>query len=89
MNESFYEFEGNALCEQHYYARQSFICHTCNKPIVGRCINAVGKRYHEDHFCCTYCQLNLDPELNDDGKVGFKSKEGKPYCLNCHLKLFA
>jgi len=30
-------------------------CATCQQPIVGQVVQALGKNYHPDHFVCEYC----------------------------------
>ncbi|KAJ3049794.1 hypothetical protein HK102_012416, partial [Quaeritorhiza haematococci] len=64
INNGFFEHEGKALCEKDYYARRSTLCATCNQPIIGKCISALGKRYHEDHFLCTFCKKVLEAGSN-------------------------
>ncbi|KAI8805398.1 paxillin [Cladochytrium replicatum] len=90
----FFEHEGQAYCEEHYYLRRdtsASVCPTCKKPVVGRVINALGRRYHADHFVCTFCKKSLI----SNGEKGpgittsqFKEQQGKPYCNPCHIKLF-
>jgi hypothetical protein len=87
-HESFYEHDGLTLCEKHYYERKSILCNSCAKPIIGKCINALGKRYHEEHFKCSFCQKLLDAEGSIPGQTGFKGHDGKAFCHSCHLKLY-
>ncbi|KAF9177906.1 hypothetical protein BGZ51_008168 [Haplosporangium sp. Z 767] len=57
-----------------------FICSSCDEPISGMMITAMGKRWHSDHFVCTVCNLNLE-------HVQFFQKDGLPYChLDYHDK---
>ncbi|KAG0052650.1 hypothetical protein BGZ83_002307 [Gryganskiella cystojenkinii] len=51
----------------------SYICSSCDKPIVGTMITAMGKKWHSDHFVCTVCEMNLE-------NVQFFHKDGLPYC---------
>ncbi|XP_065558354.1 paxillin-like isoform X3 [Artemia franciscana] len=57
---SFYDHEGQPYCETHYHAKRGSLCAGCHKPITGRCITAMFRKYHPEHFVCTYClgQLN-------------------------------
>ena len=32
------------------------ICATCRRPIEGRCVNAMGKQFHPEHFVCVACE---------------------------------
>jgi len=78
---SFYEHDGLPFCEKHFHARRGSLCASCNKPIAGRCVAAMYKKYHPDHFVCSFC---LQP-LN---KGTFKEDCEKPYCHTCFEKLF-
>lgn len=50
-----------------------FVCASCDEPISGTMITAMGKRWHSDHFVCSVCDLNLE-------HVQFFHKDGHPYC---------
>ncbi|KAF9540121.1 hypothetical protein EC957_004635 [Mortierella hygrophila] len=50
-----------------------FVCASCEEPISGTMITAMGKRWHSDHFVCSVCDLNLE-------HVQFFHKDGQPYC---------
>ncbi|KAF9275455.1 hypothetical protein BGZ68_010778 [Mortierella alpina] len=57
-----------------------FVCSSCDEPISGMMITAMGKRWHSDHFVCAVCNLNLE-------HVQFFQKDGLPYChLDYHEK---
>ena len=45
------------------------ICATCRRPIEGRCVNAMGKQFHPEHFVCVACER---PFANS--KVSFNSR---------------
>ena len=74
--------DNKPYCLQHYHEIKGSICAQCNKPIMGRTVNALGKSWHADHFNCTFCKKLLT------SSAPFKSNEGKPYCSTCHVKLF-
>ncbi|NWH63443.1 LPXN protein, partial [Geococcyx californianus] len=78
---SFFELEGRPYCELHFHQRQGSICHGCGCPITGRCITATGRRYHPEHFVCSYCLSKLQ-------KGSFREHDDKMYCQACHDKLF-
>ncbi|NWT75937.1 LPXN protein, partial [Prunella himalayana] len=78
---SFFELEGRPYCELHFHQRQGTICHGCGRPVTGRCITAAGRRYHPEHFTCTYCLRRLH-------KGTFHESGDKMYCQPCHDKLF-
>eukprot|EP01111_Echinosteliopsis_oligospora_P014938 TRINITY_DN5754_c0_g1_i1.p1 TRINITY_DN5754_c0_g1~~TRINITY_DN5754_c0_g1_i1.p1 ORF type:complete len:184 (-),score=38.85 TRINITY_DN5754_c0_g1_i1:51-602(-) len=83
LNNSF--FHGDDMipyCEKHYYASMNLLCATCDKPIVtGKLVSMGDRRYHPEHFSCSYCKKNL-------AGSGYKKQNDKPYCQNCYIKLF-
>ncbi|ORZ30754.1 hypothetical protein BCR44DRAFT_1443963 [Catenaria anguillulae PL171] len=78
---TFFAHEGKPYCEVHYHLKRGSLCPGCNRPIVGKCVNAMGKKWHLEHFSCGYCQKNLN-------KMPFKEKEGKAFCVPCHTRLY-
>uniref|UniRef100_A0A8I5ZSV1 Transforming growth factor beta 1 induced transcript 1 n=1 Tax=Rattus norvegicus TaxID=10116 RepID=A0A8I5ZSV1_RAT len=78
---SFFEHEGRPLCENHFHAQRGSLCATCGLPVTGRCVSALGRRFHPDHFTCTFCLRPLT-------KGSFQERASKPYCQPCFLKLF-
>ncbi|KAG0097372.1 hypothetical protein BGZ93_002868, partial [Podila epicladia] len=50
-----------------------FVCSSCDEPISGMMITAMGKRWHSDHFVCSVCDANLE-------HVQFFQRDGLPYC---------
>ncbi|XP_043924519.1 paxillin isoform X1 [Protopterus annectens] len=81
INGSFFEHDGQPYCEMHYHERRGSLCSGCQKPITGRCITAMGKKFHPEHFVCAFCLKQLN-------KGTFKEQNDKPYCQTCFLKLF-
>ncbi|XP_055024341.2 paxillin isoform X2 [Misgurnus anguillicaudatus] len=82
INGSFFEHDGQPYCEVHYHARRGSLCSGCQKPITGRCITAMGKKFHPEHFVCAFCLKQLN-------KGTFKEQNDKPYCQGCFIKLFS
>lgn len=78
---SFYDHEGLPYCETHYHAKKGSLCASCQKPITGRCITAMFKKFHPEHFVCAFCLKQLN-------KGTFKEQNDKPYCHPCFVKLF-
>ncbi|XP_074641566.1 paxillin-like isoform X2 [Tubulanus polymorphus] len=78
---SFFEYEGLPFCETHYHAKKGSLCAGCNKPITGRCITAMYRKFHPEHFVCAFCLRQLN-------KGTFKEQNDKPYCHACFVKLF-
>ncbi|XP_030640226.1 leupaxin [Chanos chanos] len=77
----FLELNGRPLCSLHYHSRQGSLCGGCEKPITGRCISALDRKFHPEHFVCAFCLRQLSQGV-------FKEQGGKPYCSVCHTKLF-
>ena len=44
---------GQPYCENDYNQMFCPRCMTCQQPIVDKCVNANGKKYHPHHFACT------------------------------------
>ncbi|CRL02588.1 CLUMA_CG015798, isoform B [Clunio marinus] len=78
---SFFDHEGMPYCETHYHAKRGSLCAGCSKPITGRCITAMFKKFHPEHFVCAFCLKQLN-------KGTFKEQNDKPYCHQCFDKLF-
>ncbi|KYO40742.1 leupaxin [Alligator mississippiensis] len=78
---SFFELDGRPYCELHFHQRQGTVCHGCGRPITGRCISAMGHKFHPEHFICAYCLMQLK-------KGTFREHGEKTYCQACYSKLF-
>ncbi|XP_064619331.1 paxillin-like isoform X2 [Lineus longissimus] len=78
---SFFDHDGFPYCEMHYHAKRGSLCAGCQKPITGRCITAMYKKFHPEHFVCAFCLKQLN-------KGTFKEQNEKPYCHSCFVKLF-
>lgn len=79
--EPFFEYQGKPYCEAHYHQQAGALCAGCQRPITGRCISALNKKWHPEHFVCTFC-------MNPLGGATYSEKQGKPYCKDCFIKLF-
>ena len=61
-------------------AGSRFICASCDEPITGVMITAMGKSWHSDHFVCCVCDVNLE-------HIQFFQRDGQAYChLDYHDK---
>jgi len=78
----FFEHNGAATCERCYKEMCCPKCAHCDKPITDRCVTAIGKKWHADHFICTQC---LRPFENGV----FFEREGRPYCEADFYNVFA
>ncbi|KAJ6651473.1 hypothetical protein lerEdw1_020935 [Lerista edwardsae] len=81
VNGSFFEHGGRPFCEIHYHKQRGSLCSGCEKPITGRCITAMARKFHPEHFVCAFCLKQLN-------KGTFKEQNDKPYCHPCFIKLF-
>ncbi|XP_038281439.1 leupaxin isoform X1 [Canis lupus familiaris] len=55
--------------------------HGCGQPITGRCISAMGHKFHPEHFVCAFCLTQLSKGI-------FREQDDKTYCQPCFTKLF-
>ncbi|XP_036621425.1 leupaxin isoform X2 [Trichosurus vulpecula] len=78
---SFFELNGQPFCELHYHQRRGTICHGCEQPITGRCISAMGHKFHPEHFVCAFCLTQLSKGI-------FREQNDKAYCQPCFTRLF-
>ncbi|KAL5015690.1 hypothetical protein ScPMuIL_005279 [Solemya velum] len=78
---SFFDHEGLPYCETHYHAKRGSLCAGCQMPITGRCVTAMYKKFHPEHFVCAFCLKQLN-------KGTFKEQNDRPYCHPCFVKLF-
>ncbi|GIX73510.1 hypothetical protein CEXT_472121 [Caerostris extrusa] len=79
---NFFERDGVPYCETDYHNIFSPKCAYCNAAILGKCITALEKTWHPEHFFCTQCGKQF-------GEEGFHEKDGKPYCRDDFLENFA
>lgn len=79
---NFFERDGNPYCEADYHNLFSPRCSYCNGPILDKCVTALDKTYHIDHFFCAQC----GQQFGDDG---FHERDGKPYCRKDYFDMFA
>lgn len=77
----FFDIDGAPYCEIHYHARRGSLCAVCREPIIGKCTTAMFRKFHPDHFRCTYCLKVLTKS--------FKEENDKPYCHDCFEKLYS
>ncbi|CAD5229297.1 unnamed protein product [Bursaphelenchus okinawaensis] len=80
LNGTFFEWKGMPLCEKDYHLRRGSVCCHCNLPIHGRCVIALGKHFHPEHFQCSRCRKQLT-------RANFKQIHEKAYCQKCSQKL--
>lgn len=76
----FFELSGKPYCEKHYLQRIGASCAQCRQPINGRCVSAMGKRFHPQHFICNLCREPLTQGI-------FKEHLERAYCHPCFRKI--
>lgn len=79
---AYFEYQGKPYCEQHYHQMTGAICAGCGQPVGSRSIDALGKKWHPEHFVCAFCNNPL-------GGGSFKEHGDKAYCSSCFAKLFS
>lgn len=77
----FFDIDGAPYCEIHYHARRGSLCAVCKEPVIGKCTTAMFRKFHPEHFTCTYCLKVLTKS--------FKEENDKPYCHDCFDKLYS
>ncbi|KAI6236848.1 hypothetical protein M3Y95_00202200 [Aphelenchoides besseyi] len=68
------------LCEIHHHEYRGSLCLRCNRPISGRCVSAMGGKFHTQCLCCSYCNRQLCSGT-------FKELRGRPYCHSCYSRI--
>ena len=66
--------DGNPYCEEHYLTQFAPKCASCDAPLNGPSLKALGKEWHPDCFVCTHCHKPFP----DDAPC--LAHENKPYC---------
>ena len=75
---------GHPTCKK-CLERKNYVCHECRLPIKGEFTDAMGKKWHPEHFCCTKCHKPLSANFNEQS---FFVEDGKPYCCDDYFLLF-
>ncbi|CAO0797557.1 unnamed protein product [Mucor circinelloides] len=80
-NQQFFEKNGQPYCKKDYQDLFSLHCDFCHEPIEQQAISALGKHYHEGHFCCTACGKPFGDHS------AFMVHNDKPYCQQDYMKM--
>jgi hypothetical protein len=80
-NDTFFEFENEPYCEEHFFQAQGMYCARCSEPIADFAVEALGQKWHTECFTCTECNCPLT-STDEDGKeiVEYFEAELQPYC---------
>ncbi|RKO97794.1 hypothetical protein CAUPRSCDRAFT_10557 [Caulochytrium protostelioides] len=71
------------FCEKDYFRRLDLLCAQCGGALRGPHINALGKKWHLEHFTCSICTTLF--QQNDS----YYEREGRVYCQYHYSVLFA
>ncbi|KAI8911219.1 hypothetical protein DFJ77DRAFT_91248 [Powellomyces hirtus] len=71
------------FCEKDYFRRLDLLCAKCGGALRGAHIDALGKKYHLEHFTCTVCPTVF--RQHDS----YYEQEGHVYCQLHYSFLFA
>mmetsp|Transcript_14350 Transcript_14350/g.35513 ORF Transcript_14350/g.35513 Transcript_14350/m.35513 type:complete len:305 (-) Transcript_14350:127-1041(-) len=80
--EDFYEQDGVPHCTPCFQRQFSPMCAHCNEPVMDRCVTALGKKWHPEHFVCQTCLKGFDTGQ-------FFEHGGVPYCEACFYEAHA
>ncbi|XP_019369779.1 PREDICTED: prickle-like protein 4 [Gavialis gangeticus] len=79
----YFHQDGNIYCGRHHAELFRPRCASCDQLIfAAKCIEAEGRRWHVEHFCCLECDLPL-------GGQRYVMKSGRPCCCSCFESLYA
>ncbi len=100
---SFFEYNSLPYCERHYHYKRGSLCKQCQKPINGRCVTAMSKKFHPVSTKCFLARLSIKVSIlkvffkehficsfctRQLTNGTFKERSDKPYCHTCYIKLF-
>ena len=77
--------DGMPYCSACYGRKHGDVCAACRFPInPGEVpVEALGKVFHKQHFCCVKCHKGLYDENNNP--LEFFPHENYPFCRDCYL----
>ncbi|TPX31920.1 hypothetical protein SmJEL517_g04872 [Synchytrium microbalum] len=78
----YWEYGNKPYCEVHYHEVMGAFCGLCREAGAGRLVEALGRKWCENHLLCMGCHVNLA-----SGKVKFVEWDTKPFCKRCFEKL--
>jgi len=79
---TYFTVDGKLCCEADYGNQAAAeACGKCGQGISGDFLEAMGRKWHPNHFVCSYCSSSL-------ANADFSEDNGQPYCLECTSKLF-
>ncbi|KAK2526624.1 Prickle4 [Columba guinea] len=79
----YFQQDGRIYCGRHHAELFRPRCASCDQLIfMEECIEAEGRRWHLEHFCCLECDVPLRGQR-------YVMTSGRPCCCSCFESLFA
>ncbi|XP_035417430.1 prickle-like protein 4 [Cygnus atratus] len=79
----YFQQDGRIYCGRHHAELFRPRCASCDQLIfMEECIEAEGRRWHPEHFCCLECDAPLCGQR-------YVMRSGRPCCRGCFESLFA
>ncbi|XP_057279552.1 prickle-like protein 4 [Pezoporus wallicus] len=79
----YFQQDGRIYCGRHHAELFRPRCASCDQLIfMEECIEAEGRRWHLEHFCCLECDAPLRGQR-------YVMQSGRPCCRGCFESLFA
>ncbi|XP_005059338.1 PREDICTED: prickle-like protein 4 [Ficedula albicollis] len=79
----YFQQDGRIYCGRHHAELFRPRCASCDQLIfMEECIEAEGRRWHLEHFCCLECEEPLRGQR-------YVMRSGRPCCRRCFESLFA
>ncbi|TGZ36862.1 hypothetical protein CRM22_011397 [Opisthorchis felineus] len=79
---NFYERDSQPYCTDCHARLFSPKCANCGEAILEKCIVALGRTWHPEHFFCNGCYRGFS------GQVTVHEHENRVYCPACYLERF-
>ncbi|KAJ2721294.1 Rho-type GTPase activating protein Rga1 [Coemansia sp. Benny D115] len=79
--------KSHLLCERHYFERTNMVCAKCKDPLDSTYVQALGRKYHPDHFTCSVCPTIFGTVLGSEGT--YYEHDNEAYCLHHYTYLVA
>ncbi|KAI8826332.1 hypothetical protein BJ741DRAFT_631537, partial [Chytriomyces cf. hyalinus JEL632] len=82
LGKEFYEVKGSFLCREDYFLLHGQRCAygSCGEVIHGKVISGLGKTWHESHFTCASCGVQL-------ATASFVARHSHAFCIACNTKM--
>ncbi|XP_062451173.1 prickle-like protein 4 isoform X3 [Rhea pennata] len=79
----YFQQDGRIYCGRHHAELFRPRCASCDQLIfLDECVEAEGRRWHPEHFCCLECQAPLRGQR-------YVMASGRPCCGGCFERLYA